>query len=139
MVLLLAPVLDGELLTNNASWLDRICALFDEMILHGQLQASSQKSELQHLQQVFCSIPYPLTESPDFPDRAVANSQPTAPNAAQSYGLEPDQAIMDITFDEDAIFRTDFTAEQLMSLADTLDLDGIDWMTTGSSNLAEQL
>jgi hypothetical protein len=135
-VLLLAPVLDTELLANNALWMDRLFSLLDEMALQGQLQAGAQKHQLQHLQQVFCTIPYPLSQTPEFPaNTAPMQQDPINEGAVGSIGM-PDGAD-DNAFVEDAIWRTDFTAEHLMAIANTLDLDGIDWMTSVSSGLGD--
>ena len=138
MVLLLAPVLDAELLTNNAPWMDKLFALLDEMAMQGQLQAGVQKFQLQHLQQVFCSIPYPLSQTPEFPTAGLVPHQNPAAEGVMGHLAMPDNA-EDVAFADDAIWRTDFTAEHLMAIANTLDLDGIDWMTSVSSGLGEPL
>lgn len=119
--------------------MDRLFSVLDDMSLQGQLQAGEQKQQLQHLQQVFCTIPYPLSQTPEFP---ASNSVQTQHDPASAVVIGP-MGLPDGTdenaFAEDAIWRTDFTAEHLMAIANTLDLDGIDWMTSVSSGLAEPL
>lgn len=139
MVLLLAPVLDAELLTNNAPWMDRLFSLLDEMAVQGQLQAGAQKYQLHHLQQVFCSIPYPLSQTPEVPAGASNTHQESLANDVNIGNMAMPEGADDTTFADDAIWRTDFTAEHLMAIANTLDLDGIDWMTSVSSGLAEPI
>lgn len=134
-MLLLAPVLDAELLTNHSPWLERLFSLLDEMALQGQLQAAAQKSQLQHLQQVFCAIPYPLSQTPEFPTAAAMVHQQQQPNDDTIDAIAIADGANDNAFVDDAIWRTDFTAEQLMAIANTLDLDGIDWMTSVSSGV----
>lgn len=132
MVLLLAPVLDQDLLASSAPWLDRLYAILDEMVAQGQMQASKRKDELQRLQQVFEELPLPLTETPVLQHPAPVDAGFVAQTLDPMItGTGPD----DYGFVDDAIWRTDFTAEQLMAIADTLDLDGFEWMTTGSSGL----
>lgn len=109
------------------------------MALQGQLQAAAQKSQLQHLQQVFCSIPYPLSQTPEFPPAAAMVHQQQAQNDVTIDNIAIAEGANEAAFADDAIWRTDFTAEQLMAIANTLDLDGIDWMTSVSSGLAEPL
>jgi hypothetical protein len=113
--------------------MDKLFTLLDEMAIQGQLQAGVQKFQLQHLQQVFCSIPYPLSQTPEFPTAAGLATQPPAVADAPMGPLVLHEGADDAAFADDAIWRTDFTAEHLMALANTLDLDGIDWMTSVSS------
>lgn len=130
MVLLLAPVLDPELLPSNTPWLDILHSVLDEMIAQGQIQASKRKAELQRLQRVFEQLPLPLTETPEVPTVTDLESAIPIPNADP---MIAGAALDDPAFVEDAIWRTDFSAEHLMAIADGLDLDGFEWMTTGSS------
>lgn len=132
MVLLLAPILEPELLANSTPWLDILHSVLDEMIAQGQIQATKRKAELQRLQQVFEQLPPPLLESPEFPMQMLPTGPLDPPIDPMITGVGPE----DYGFVEDAIWRTDFTAEHLMAIADTLDLDGFEWMTTGSSGLA---
>jgi hypothetical protein len=131
-------VLDAELIANSGPWMDRIFSLLDEMSAQGQLQAGVQKHQLQHLQQVFCSIPYPLSQTPEFPPGATVMPQ-NAPAGGEIDAIGIVDVAEDPAFADDAIWRTDFTAEHLMAIANTLDLDGIDWMTSVSSGLGETM
>ena len=130
MVLLLAPLLDPDLLSNSTPWLDLLYSVLDEMIAQGQVQATKRKAELQRLQQVFDHLPLPLTETPEVPAQLPLDPMMTTQMPIIT-GDGPD----DYGFADDAIWRTDFTAEHLMAVAENLDLDGFEWMTTGSSGL----
>lgn len=124
MVILLAPVLDRDLLPSQSPWLDMAYTILDEMISLGQLQAFARKQELQRLQQVFREFPLSLPISADVPDMLHGMPQPS--------DLDDFSNALDGDFIDDAIWRTDLTAEQLMAIADTLDLDGFEWMTADS-------
>jgi proline utilization trans-activator len=129
MVLLLAPILDRELLATQSPWLDMAYTILDEMISQGQLQASARKEELHRLQQLFQHFTHPLPLTP-----AAQNS---ISHLGQAQGMDDFGDMLDGDFIDDAIWRTDLTAEQLMAIAENLDLDGLDWMTTDSSNFPD--
>ena len=140
MVLLLAPEVDCELLANDFPWLDMAYAIFDEMILQGYLQATARKTELQHLHQVVTQIPSsarPTVEATAPQGSGQQNPENVTHTTTMTDSLQMNAGHFDYNFLEDAMWRTAFTADQLMTVADTLDLDGIEWMTAGSSNLAE--
>jgi len=142
MVLLLATVVDQALLGNQFPWLQMTYAILEELISEGHLQAAARKNDLQQLQQVLSLIPN---------SAAVRESQhphPSQPTGLAQYSEFNDHESSanfhdpnfasnnqtDLSFVDDTFWRTGFTADQLVNVADTLDLDGIEWMTTGSSN-----
>ncbi len=148
MVLLLAPVVDQAFLGSHSLWLHMAYAILDELISQGHLQASARKTELQQLQHVFSQ----MTGSTTTTRGRHGDSHGLQPGSAQQneLSIDPSTAIdlsdtmapgnnqFDLGFIDDAFWRTGgYTADHLMNVADTLDLDGIEWMTTGSSNLAE--
>jgi proline utilization trans-activator len=132
MLILIAPILDADLLSSSAPWLDILYSVLDEMVAQGQVQASKRKEELQRLQQVFEQLPLPLTETQEVQQHAPLDSGQDGGNV---YSTIPGNGLDDFGFMDDAIWRTDLTAEQLMAVADSLDLDGFEWMTTVSSGL----
>ncbi|KAK5081033.1 hypothetical protein LTR05_008350 [Lithohypha guttulata] len=129
MVLLIAPLVDSELLTTQFPWLDMAYATLDELGAQGLLNARARKGELQQLQKVFEQMPQPSQN--DFVDeeQAVFMQQ-----QAMHLNMDSENPNFGYEFIEDAIWRTTFTADQLINVANTLDLDGIDWMTTGSNS-----
>lgn len=136
MTTLLAPFVDRELLATPQPWLDMVYEILDELILQGHLQAAVRKQEMEQLQQIF-------RQSPTF----AAAQNTTGFHGASAEQLQGDQNAggpnhetgLDMShfgdaFLDDAMWRTPFTADQLITVAEGLDLDGIEWMTTGSSN-----
>ena len=142
MVVLLTPVVDNSLLHTSFPWLNMIYNILDEMVLQGNLQASSRKAELEQLHQAFMQMP-DLSDEVD-----TANDAGIMQNAENDIGGQGMGAIVmphdatgvtaqsryDLNFEDEIFWRNAFTADQLLNVADNLDLDGIDWMTTGSSN-----
>lgn len=142
MVLLLAPVVDRSLLEDSLSWMEISNSIVDEMLLHGNLQAEARKYELQQLQHLFNQIPplspeRPLSEghhaimSTPFP----RNRNDVMPMSAVSdqHTVDTNQHRFDPSFFDEAVWQNGFTADQLLMVADNLDLDGLEWMTAGSS------
>ncbi|KAL6241345.1 hypothetical protein RBB50_011818 [Rhinocladiella similis] len=138
MTSLLAPFVDRELLATPQPWLDMVHGILDELIRQGHLQAAARKAEMLQLQEILYPTPTPLgPNSSILDDRGpggIAEPQngSTVENPSQDTGLGASH--FGYEFLDDAIWRTTFTADQLMTVADGLDLDGIEWMTTGSSN-----
>jgi hypothetical protein len=114
--------------------------ILDELIQQGHLQAAARKKEMQQLQEIFHQLPTRLAQH-----LSESNALGQGGNTEQQRNLNIGIPIEDTDrgapnfgyeFLDDAIWRTTFTADQLTTVADGLDLDGIEWMTTGSSNLA---
>ena len=145
MVLLLAPVVDQALMGGNFPWLQIVYAILDELISQGHLQASARKIELQQLQNVFSQMSHStaIGEQTATIQQLGSRQQNNELNTDATTAVGLNDPIgesnnqFDFGFIDDAFWRTGYTADQLMNVADTLDLDGIEWMTTGSSNLAE--
>ena len=138
MVLLLASSLDRELIANPQPWFKIVYGILDELILQNHLQAVARKNELQQLQQIFHQLAIPLTESLS---NALAQEQeeiaeqqvnPTFDNPFDEADLNA--LNVDYDFLDETMWGNAFTADQLMTAAGCLDLDSIEWMTTGSSN-----
>lgn len=136
MTCLLAPFVDPELLTTPQPWLDMVYGILDELTLQGHLQASARKGEMQQLQQIFRQSPNIVVQISS--DLEYQGSGGNAEQQRNSGFGNPDE---DATLGtpnfpynlfDDAIWPTTFTADQLMTVADGLDLDGIEEVTTGS-------
>lgn len=142
MVLLLAPTLDESLLGSQSLWLEMSDAILDEMLLHGNFQAAARKSELRQVHQIFSNLALiparrqgpgaNLGGQPESEQQNTASAMPSSTN--------PNHPLPDLGpprphngFWDDAIWQQGFSADQLLMVADTLDLDGLDWMTTASS------
>lgn len=138
MIVLLTPAVDSSLLQTSFPWLNMIYNILDEMILQGNMQAAQRKAELEQLHQAFMQMPHSTDEETG--EGADIGPQPDMQGMSQGLGaiVMPHEmaatAGHDFTVDDDIFWRNAFTADQLLNVADNLDLEGIDWMTTGSSN-----
>lgn len=131
MVLLIAPYVETEPTATLSPWIEVAYSILDELIIQGLLPAEARKSELQQLQKIFQQIPQAVQNE-------LADDQQTAsPQQNMMANVENDASNFAYEFIEDALWRTTFTADDLMNVADTLDLDGIDWMTTGSNSAGQ--
>lgn len=130
MVLLIAPYVEAEPVTQSP-WIEVAYSILDELTMQGLLQAEARKSELQQLQKIFLQIPQAVQNE-------LADEQQTAFMQQNMTSIEGDASNFSYEFIEDALWRTTFTADHLMNVADTLDLDGIDWMTTGSNSAGQE-
>lgn len=125
-------------MTTPQPWLDMVYGILDELTLQGHLQASARKKEMQQLQQIFRQSPNIVTQN-----SSNLDNQDRSGNAEQQRNSlfgnpDEDTALgtpnFSYNFFDDAIWPTTFTADQLMTVADGLDLDGLEEMTTGSFN-----
>lgn len=139
MIVLLTPTVDSSLLQTSFPWLNMIYNILDEMVLQGNMQAAQRKAELEQLHQAFMQMPQGSDD--DNGHGADLGSQADMHGmGSQGLGalvMPHDMAATaghDFSIDDDIFWRNAFTADQLLNVADNLDLDGIDWMTTGSSN-----
>ncbi|EON62593.1 hypothetical protein W97_01817 [Coniosporium apollinis CBS 100218] len=130
MALLLAPYVNRELLATQFPWLGMAYSILDELTIQGHIQAAARKTELQQLQQVLIQLPTREVNALEHRHEGEAGQHEdlSMANLGGSEGIDMSNS----DFVDDAIWRTAFTADQLMAVANTLDLDGIEWMTTGS-------
>jgi hypothetical protein len=138
MTSLLAPFVDRELLTSPQPWLDMVYGILDELTLQGHLQASARKKELQQLQQIFRQSPNIVAQNSSNLDDQGRSGNAEEPRNSLFGNPDEDTTLgtpnFGYNFFDDAIWPNTFTADQLMTVADGLDLDGIEEMTTGSFN-----
>lgn len=136
MVFLITPIVDRDLLPPQSPWTEMTFDVLNALILQGQVQASARKAELLQLQNIFGQIPTQIsTMTGESFEPAVDETQLQPHDITLGTTLETTQ--IDYGFLDDAIWRTTFTADQLMNVADNLDLDGLEWMTTVSSSLPD--
>ncbi|KEF52456.1 uncharacterized protein A1O9_11697 [Exophiala aquamarina CBS 119918] len=137
MTLLLAPFVGAELLVTPQPWLDMVYGVLDELTRQGHLQAVARKNEMQQLQQIF-------RQSPNFTDQTMnsLDHDDRGVNAEQQvntlFGSTNEDASIagpnfGYNFFDDTMWPTTFTADQLMTVVEGLDLDGIEDITTGSA------
>lgn len=131
MALSLAPHVNREFLATQPPWLEMAYSILDELMIQGHVQAAARKTELQQLQQMLGRLRTREVNSLEHRDAGdgVQHQDLSIPDLDGTEGID----MYNFDFVDQAICRTAFTADQLMAVADGLDLDGIDWMTAASS------
>lgn len=137
MTLLLAPFLGAELLVTSQPWLDMIFGVLDELTRQGHLQAAARKNEMQQLQQIFRQSLLFGNQTLNSDDQVgrSGNADHQIDTLFGSTNEDPGMGGPNFTYNffDDAIWPTTFTADQLMTVVDGLDLEGMEEITTGST------
>lgn len=120
----------------------------DEMVFRGNVIAATRKSELRLLEDLLNRTPLPAL-TPSAVDKPLAY-KPTQAGSSQ-YQIERVTAEVH-SEEQNSIHASpgpqmyagdhwghELNSEQLLALADSLDLDGIDWMTMSDSNVESNL
>lgn len=138
MTLLLAPFVGAELLVTSQPWLDMVYGVLDELTRQGHLQAAARKNEMQQLQQIFRQTTLSANETLNTQDQAGrgVNAEQQIDTIFGSANEDPSIGCPNFTYNffDDAIWPTTFTADQLMTVVDGLDLDGMEDIATGSTS-----
>ncbi|OAG42695.1 hypothetical protein AYO21_02978 [Fonsecaea monophora] len=156
LVILMAHAVDTLFIKDSTPWSSVAYSILDEMIRRGNLVAALMKSELQQLESTLRQLPVRDTErrrpSVEVPSiTGLGGNKMTAKDAAQpssSYELlasrESGPQLFQPGFGDthrpsstatlsqgtDAFWQTDgFTGEQLVNVADSIDLDGLEWLS----------
>jgi proline utilization trans-activator len=133
MILIMSTAIDTTLLEDHEPWSDVAHSILDEMISRGNMVAAFRKKELQKLADLLAQLAPIQTTSRtsehnrphDLQGEAVLNAND--PNESSN---PTDGAFNDGAWPED------LTAEQLTMLADSLNLDGMDWVTLSPEELS---
>lgn len=119
----MSTAIDPSLLEGHEPWSEKAYSILDEMASRGNMIAVFRKRELQKLASVLSHLPPPKTANQVQVEQIQSNNAvPFNENQMGASGM--DYQPFDGTFWPDEL-----TAEQLMLVADSLDLDGLDWMT----------
>lgn len=118
---MVADVVDPSLLVGCQESRDIAHSVLDEMFSRGNLVAGSYKDELAILEQYLAKLDNDVT----YPARAVY-----VPEVSSSNTLSfTDEETID-----DWLLENGISGEQLNEVADSLNLDGLEWLTSGSLN-----
>lgn len=133
VVLLLAATVDYSLIRNNdGSWLEVVHAILKEMIARGNLVAKFHASELQQLDENLKKLPNSgATGAIGHATRSNETVQHLSSNTvANSSGAVLSGGQFDISPDFLGEWNSDdgLNGDQLMALADSLDLEHLDWL-----------
>lgn len=137
ILLLMAPAADTSLTETDDEWWSTAQTVLSEMISRGNLVARYSKTELEQLNDILSQLP------PAVPVRSKSKharrSGKTTHRREQSgtgYSYEtPAASTSDIsslevpTSAESFHWQDGLTAENLTTVAETLDLDGLDWLS----------
>jgi len=141
MILVIAPTVDISLQESQAPCLEIAYGILDEMAFRGNLQAGARKSEVLQLQQILNQLPSSFATREAIRQSIASQLEPVSSSldslteADQRLQVNSRQTQYNPDFMDDSMWQNGFTADQLMMVADSLDLEGIDWMTMGSSTL----
>jgi proline utilization trans-activator len=142
IILIMCKAIDASLLEDQELWGQLAYGIFDEMASRGNAVARIRKGELQKLASALEGLPPPKEEAepsqsdfaPDYRHAAILDTQSRGQNlaATSNMGFQPIDS---------AFWPDETTAEQLMMIANSLDMEGFDWMTTslGDSSAQSQI
>lgn len=147
MILVLIRFVDDSLSENSSDWLNKAFTFLDTMTSNGNKIAEFRCAELRKLEEMlseYSANRTPVVYSPLRPIvpnpslQAAGQSQPPlgsilGPRDTQSplNMMNPDAAGIFTAFsDESGGFGEDLTAEQILAVADSMDLGGTDWLST---------
>ena len=130
VTLLMGPAIDSRLLENHRPWLDKAYAIFDEIILNGNVVASFRRSELQRLDEMLSTI----SSSPSSPQRnalphlQISLLEQMPPPATQPVSND-NLAALGSGMNDEFSFANGMTTAQLMELAESIESGDTQWMS----------
>ena len=135
----MSSAIDASLLEGHEPWSEAAYSILDEMASRGNMIAVFRKRELQKLASVLTHLPPPTSRTRQQPEPDLQGSNrvtfnPNKMHAPKQMGLSN----MDYGLFDNTLWPDDLNAEQLMLLADSLDLDGVDWMTASLDDSSAQ-
>jgi proline utilization trans-activator len=141
MVLILTRFVDASLLDNQSAWLDKAYSFLETMVSSGNRIAAFRVIELRKLDEMFT-------------DYLLNQHRPSTASTMHDSGIESQQTNLDLSFpegyhstagmipqddsmpppytglsDEGSGFGDDLTAEQILAVAESMDIDGTDWLS----------
>lgn len=142
MVLILTRFVDASLLESHSPWLDKAYGFLETMVASGNRIAAFRVIELRKLDEMLGDFLLnqhrPGTSSSTMPDNGIGthntNIQYSFPEGYQSTaGLLPlgDSQPPPYTglSDEGSGFGDDLTADQILAVAESMDMQGTDWLS----------
>jgi proline utilization trans-activator len=141
MVLILTRFVDASLLDNQSAWLDKAYSFLETMVSSGNRIAAFRVIELRKLDEMFT-------------DYLLNQHRPSAASTMHDSGIDSQQTNLELSFpegyhstagmiphddsmpppytglsDEGSGFGDDLTAEQILAVAESMDIDGTDWLS----------
>ena len=149
--LVMTIIVDNKLVTDARSWLKKAYSIFDELIHGGNLIAQSQKKEVIQLEYMFDELFVGPQPGPDnaaarmMSDEAsqysatlsVAPGDSSARSLSATQNFQPaGGSLMDPLGPmlDDAGMDDLFTGEQIMDIANLVDVNDVDWISQVITN-----
>lgn len=141
MVLVLIRFVDDTLSENSSAWINKAFAFLDTMISNGNKIAKFRAAELRKLEELLSEYSanrtcqqYPALLLPQQQQPVGQNQSPPHENSMPSdmqstrTMMNPEAMGMYTAFsDESSGFGDDLTAEQILAVAESMDLGTTDW------------
>ncbi|KAF3046110.1 hypothetical protein E8E12_011155 [Didymella heteroderae] len=142
-VLIVTRFVDLTLLDDRSLWLEKAFALMEIMIAGGNRIANHRIRELRRLDEMLAEYAaiqerQPLVEALNQQQFAQLNTNiiqtaagvPNGPSIANPIFTSPEGGPLYSSFsDEGSGFGDDLTAEQILAVAESLDIEGTDWLS----------
>ncbi|KAH7361192.1 Zn(II)2Cys6 transcription factor [Pyrenochaeta sp. MPI-SDFR-AT-0127] len=139
MILILTRFVDYSLMDNQASWLDKAYAFLETMISSGNRIAAFRVIELRKLDEMLTEYTLnqhrPSTSSPPMngPSLVMQRTLSFPEGYHSTAGLLHSDDIPPPPYtglsDEGSGFGDDLTAEQILAVAESMDIEGTDWLS----------
>ncbi|RMD41182.1 hypothetical protein DV735_g3961, partial [Chaetothyriales sp. CBS 134920] len=135
IILIMSTAIDPSLLEGHEAWSKVAYSIFDEMASRGNAIAQLRKTELKKLSSVLDHLPPPKTT-----DAIQTESGQYAGNVVGAVDTQASAiSTSNLSYQpfDNGLWPSDPTGEQLMIIADSLNLDGLDWMTTTTLSMGD--
>lgn len=145
MVLIVTRFVDTTLLDDRTLWLDKAFSLMETMIAGGNRIADYRMRELRRLDEMLAEYAA-IQERPPLMDALnqqqltqlnnniiqTAAGLPEDPGSSKPIFASPEGGPLYSGFsDEGSGFGDDLTAEQILAVAESMDIEGTDWLSFG--------
>lgn len=133
----MANAADNQLTGDCQQWSKIADSVFTEMMCRGNRVAGCLKSEVEQFQDLLDRLPatIPSTRQHRSSRRARRPLEEPPDLVDQETGMSSEYSIPSVPLQiEEIDWQEGFTAEHLLHVADALDLDGLDWLSTSTFN-----
>ena len=137
MVLILTKFVDSSLMDGQSPWLSKAYTFLDNMVSSGNRIAAFRMMELRKLDEMLAE--YSAQHERRSASSAVGGPSPAMqrplsfPDCYSTTGLLPSEDSMPPPYtgisDEGSGFGDDLTAEQILAVAESMDIGGTDWLS----------
>lgn len=134
----MAHAADNQLTGDCRPWAKMADAVFTEMMCRGNKVAGCLKSEMEQFQDLLDRLPDTVTSNRQHRSSRRARGQlpeQTPDLVEQDTAMSSEYSIPSVPLQiEEIAWQDGFTTEHLLHVADSLDLDGLDWLSTSTFN-----